>query len=737
MAKTKKTLSEAEKIIEAIAPDSYAPLSAEALKTKIRTGSATFYDVFMYSVTLQGLDVSRGVVETNKNNQKFLDIVAEYGKDQDGMSIKNFIKQYNALDSKNLLDENYWETTRDLDSLRNRILSKGRTKVENNVSTTLISLDTLVYGLAPASVKGEYREQLKGSDKPALRQWQFLAQDRKVKKFKRLPNKPVDAIGPIIKGISQIPNNDMKSALLLQLLHPGRNVSHYEITMSKEVSEARVNKAGESTAIRPYIAEETIDGLKKYTLNVPLDASEAKTAGGSGRKYTYERVVPGDILQIILGEQYKNAQKEKRKFLFKNNINGTSVHTSVKNYIAPQLKSLESVMGREFTGGSDIRKMAIISMITGTDNKMATHLLSGHELTQALSRELSSDILATNYFTPFGLDPYKTDATMKLHEHYIASLLGFDNLLDIIGPEGANIDSGKLSIDAQIDVVKPGDKVALEAINKLTEIKNSQLNSTQKEDKKKRIETKNEEANKTTELMSEEKKTKIEKVRKEGAEAKRGTKQAEKDTLILDGEIDDIKNEKQNVVEKESQEYGDKVSNEMDEYYKNKPGWKKNEKGNWVKDTSNIGHNMGPKLSIAAPIAGLVGYGLFTAPGETIASEVASTTAYTGVKTTGASLAKTLGGIGLRKTGIATLTAVNPAAGLGAIAAGEAFFPTEAADSEMPSEIQRLYDLGATPDEAYALQEYGTMEAQMEAKNLQDEKTREARTEAIQMGELF
>ncbi len=100
-------------------------------------------------------------------------------------------------------------------------------------------------------------------------------------------------------------------------------------------------------------------------------------------------------------------------------------------------------------------------------------------------------------------------------------------------------------------------------------------------------------------------------------------------------------------------------------------------------------------------------------------------------------MAKTLGGIGLRKTGIATLTAVNPAAGLGAIAAGEAFFPTEAADSEMPSEIQRLYDLGATPDEAYALQEYGTMEAQMEAKNLQDEKTREARTEAIQMGELF
>ena len=736
MAK-KKTLSEAEKIVEAIAPDNYRPLSMEALTTKIRTGSATFYDVLMYNVNLQGLDVSKGVVEFNKNNQKFLDIVAEYGKDRDGMSLKNFIKYYNALNSKNLLDENYWETTKDLDSFRNRILPKGRTKVENHVSTTLISLDTLVFGLAPASVKGEYREQLKGSDKSGLKKWQFLAQDRKVKKFTRLPDKPVDAIGPIIKGISQISNPDMKSALLLQLLHPGRNISHYEITMSKEVSESRVNKAGESTAIRPYIAEEIIDGVKKYTLNVPLDASEAKAAGGSGRKYTYERVVPGDILQIILGEQYKNAQKENRKFLFKNNINSTSVYTAVKDHITPQLKPLESVMGREFTGGSDIRKMAIISMITGTNNKMATHLLSGHELTQALARELSSDILATNYFTPFGLDPYKTDATMKLHEHYIASLLGFDNLLDIIGPEGANIDSGKLSIDAQIDVVKPGDRAALETINKPTVIKNSQLNSAQKEDKSKRIETKNEEANKTAELMSEEKKTKIAKVRKEGAEAKRETKQAEKDTLILDGEIDDIKNEKQNVIDKESQEYGDKVSNEMDEYYKNKPGWKKNEKGNWVKDTSNIGHNRGPKLSVAAPVAGLVGYGLLTAPSETVASEVASTATYTGVRTTGASLARTLGGIGLQKTGIATLSAVNPVAGLGAIAAGEAFFPTEAADTEMPSEIQRLYDLGSTPEEAYALRDYGTMEEQMEAKNLQDEKTREARTEAIQMGELF
>jgi len=55
----------------------------------------------------------------------------------------------------------------------------------------------------------------------------------------------------------------------------------------------------------------------------------------------------------------------------------------------------------------------------------------------------------------------------------------------------------------------------------------------------------------------------------------------------------------------------------------------------------------------------------------------------------------------------------------------------------MPSEIQRLYDLGSTPEEAYALRDYGTMEEQMEAKNLQEEKTREARTEAIQMGELF
>jgi len=34
------------------------------------------------------------------------------------------------------------------------------------------------------------------------------------------------------------------------------------------------------------------------------------------------------------------------------------------------------------------------------------------------------------------------------------------------------------------------------------------------------------------------------------------SKQLEKDTLILDGEIDAIKNEKQNVIEKESQEYG-------------------------------------------------------------------------------------------------------------------------------------------------------------------------------------
>jgi len=683
MAKNKKTLSEAEKIVAAIAPDNYTPLSAEALKTKIRTGSATFYDVLMYNVTLQGLDVSKGIVEVNKSNQKFLNIVAEYGKDQDGMSIKNFIKQYNSLDSKNLLNENYWETTRDLDSLRNRILPKGKTKVVNNLSTTLISLDTLVYGLAPASVKGEYREQLKGSDKAALKQWQFLAQERGVRKFTRLPNKPVDAIGPIIKGISQIPNNDIKSALLLQLLHPGRNVSHYEITMSKETSEARVNKAGESTAIRPYIAEEIIDGVKKYTLNVPLDASEAKTSGGSGRKYTYERVVPGDILQIILGEQYKNAQKENRKFLFKNNINSTSVYTAVKDYVTPQLKSLESVMGREFTGGSDIRKMAIISMITGTNNKMATHLLSGHELTQALSRELSSDVLATNYFTPFGLDPYKTDVTMKLHEHYIASLLGFDNLLDIIGPEGVNIDSGKLSIDAQIDVVKPGDKAALETINEPTNIKNSQLDLTQKEDKKKRIEIKNKEANQNTELMSEKKQAEIEKIRRQGAEDKKVTKQTQKDTLILDGEIDNIKNEKQNVVERESKEYGNKISNEMDEYYKNKPGWKKNEKGNWVKDTPNIGHNMGPKLGIVAPISGLVGYGLVTAPGETVASELASTTAYTGVKTTGASLAKTLGGIGLRKTGIATLTAVNPVAGIASVVAGESFFPTTLAGATL------------------------------------------------------
>ena len=183
--------------------------------------------------------------------------------------------------------------------------------------------------------------------------------------------------------------------------------------------------------------------------------------------------------------------------------------------------------------------------------------------------------------------------------------------------------------------------------------------------------------------MSEKKQAEIEKIRRQGAEDKKVTKQTQKDTLILDGEIDNIKNEKQNVVERESKEYGNKISNEMDEYYKNKPGWKKNEKGNWVKDTPNIGHNMGPKLGIVAPISGLVGYGLVTAPGETVASELASTTAYTGVKTTGASLAKTLGGIGLRKTGIATLTAVNPVAGIASVVAGESFFPTTLAGATL------------------------------------------------------
>ena len=683
MAKKNITLSESQKIVEAIAPSNHAPLSIEALTSKIKTGSATFYDVLMYNLNLQGLDVSKGVVEANKNNQRFLDVVAEYGKDKDGMSLKGFIKYYNALDSKNLLNENYWETTKDLNSFRNRVLTKGKQKLENNVSTTLISLDKLVFGIAPASIKGEDRLEFRGSDKKTQRQWQFLSQTRNVKKFKRLPNKPVDAIGPIIKGISQIPDGDMKSVLLLQLLHPGRNISHYDITMSKEVSESRVNKSGESTAIRPYIAEELIDGKKMYTLNVPLDAAEAKSSGGSGRKYTYDRVIPGDILQIILGEQYENAQNENRKFLFKNSINSSSTYTAVKTYITPLLKPLESIMGREFTGSRDIRKMAIISMITGTDNKMATHLLSGHELTQALSRELNSDILATNYFTPFGLDPYKTDATMKLHEHYIANLLGFDNLLDVIGPEGANIDTKNLSIDAQVDVVKPGNLKALETINQSTEIKNSQLNSEQKEDKKQRVKNKNVEANKSSELILETKNREISEQKQKRTKADRETKNNIKNTLILDGEIDDIKSERGAAVEKESQEYGDKVSKDMDEYYKDKPGWKKNKRGSWVKDTSNLGHNKGPKLSVSIGISGLVGYGLLTAPGETVASEVASTSTYVGVKTTGASLAKTLGGIGLRKTGIATLTAANPVAGLGAIVAGESFFPTEVADATL------------------------------------------------------
>ena len=174
MAKKNITLSESQKIVEAIAPSNHAPLSIEALTSKIKTGSATFYDVLMYNLNLQGLDVSKGVVEANKNNQRFLDVVAEYGKDKDGMSLKGFIKYYNALDSKNLLNENYWETTKDLNSFRNRVLTKGKQKLENNVSTTLISLDKLVFGIAPASIKGEDRLEFRGSDKKTQRQWQFF-----------------------------------------------------------------------------------------------------------------------------------------------------------------------------------------------------------------------------------------------------------------------------------------------------------------------------------------------------------------------------------------------------------------------------------------------------------------------------------------------------------------------------------------------------------------------------------
>lgn len=441
-----------------------ALLPKEDLISRLKSGTATMHEALMYTLHERGMIIPKEYIEAVRKLDpekaiQFENIAKDFPPaSTDPFQVGTFEKYLESLSSKgrDLLDEPYFSVT-NLENLSQFKNEKGM--LPQKLSTTLTNIDRYAFSLPDNNAVRLGRGERLSASMSGL-----FKQPRGNRKIPAWPSEK-KVYGALMAGIKNIPDPEIRKAIFLATVYPARPSSHVETTLNYGTSSSRMGKTNHIIAAKPYVS---VDEGGKISLTMPFedetDSATKATKQGVGKKTVMPRVIPGDVLQIMLNEQRDyiiNSPIEtvpNKNYLFSNKVNIQTLSDNIKLYVNPEfLKYKTEMLNREINSIADIRKMSLSSMADSLKMPEEAHLLSGHTLTSTQVMKYQSEMLGKVYVTPYDTGTKSpTNKSLLLMEHHIANLLGFNDLMDMAGPEGFDIigDLDKVK-SVKIETIKP------------------------------------------------------------------------------------------------------------------------------------------------------------------------------------------------------------------------------------------------------------------------------------------
>ena len=441
-----------------------ALLPKEDLISRLKDGTATVHEALMYTLHERGVVIPKEYIEAVRKLDpakaiQFENIANDFPPSSiEPFQVGTFEKYLKAFSGggRDLLDEPYFSVTK-IENLSQFKTTTGRLVAD--FSTTLTNVDKYVFGLPDNNAVRYGRGQPLSAKMSGL-----FKQPRGSRQIPAWPSEK-KVYKSLMDGVRKIPDAEIRKAIFLELVYPARPTSHSEMTLNYETSASRMGKNSHIVAAKPYVVKSS-DG--KISLNMPFEeASDSTTKSikqGVGKKTVRARVIPGDLLQLILNEQREyivNAPIEtipNKNYLFSNNVTVQNLSRDIRLYVNPEfLQYKTEMLNREISSIADIRKMSLSSMADSLKMPEEAHLLSGHTLTSTQVQKYQSEMLGKVYVTPYDTGAQSpTNKALILMEHHIANMLGFEDLTTMAGPHGFDIIQDLDIVKAvKIETIKP------------------------------------------------------------------------------------------------------------------------------------------------------------------------------------------------------------------------------------------------------------------------------------------
>tara|TARA_R100000995_G_C3483290_1_gene125417 strand:+ start:898 stop:2814 length:1917 start_codon:yes stop_codon:yes gene_type:complete len=388
------------------------PTSKELL-SNLKDGSLTVREALLIHIKSKKIRIGANIVKSQPIAEEMLNIFGE-----GSTSLTTFANRVKKFED--ILDSSYFKFTEDITEEGQKTWS---TVLGKQVAQDISAIDTDVFKLARDNKISIARQELKK-----------VVQSRGGKAFKQVPTP--DIVWPKIMEAAQEIALDPRygpnvaKGFILSAILPIRGTDLSDITMSRAFSEGL-------TTVRPYISR-TPDGNLKITL---------PSMEGRGQKRIVDFVFT-PFLKNLLEPDFIEAKKNKSNYLFDKVIKtkkdgetklvrgfNTKILTEASNnYFGPLLSEYEDILGRPYSGISDIRKIAASTIAKHPDVNspaIASQLL-GHtndaNFVEGLSK-IDTKSYISDMYEPGAVD--KLTRTVQLYESLIAKSIGTVDINDI------------------------------------------------------------------------------------------------------------------------------------------------------------------------------------------------------------------------------------------------------------------------------------------------------------------